>query len=1361
MKRKKNKDFSVIGIGASAGGLEALKAFFSNVSDQSGMAYVVVVHLTPNQPSRMPELLQEGAQIPVLAACDGQLVEPDHVYVITPGKMMTISENKIHLSDIGDRGRLHPIDLFLKSLAKDQGDGSAAVILSGTGTDGSSGIKEIKAYEGLVLVQSAETAEYDGMPKSAINTGLADMVLPPDQMPQKLLDYFSHSQAPLSQESSFPIDAHNQPWLNRIFEILLSRTGHDFSAYKSKTILRRIDRRMRLNHIEGQGAYAAFLKENPSEADNLFRELLIGVTCFFRDPDSFDLIKNSILPGLLEKAEPGSTFRVWVPGCSTGEEIYSLAIILHECLDSVVKPVRLNLFGTDIDKSAVDKAREGIFPGSIASDVSPERLKRFFIKNGESYRVCEEIRSCIVFSVQDVLRDPPFSRLNLLCCRNLLIYLDSEAQKKLLPLFHYTLVPDGILVLGSSETMSGFDRLFSVIDKKWKIFRRKEVPNALRQITDFPSGIFSKKHKSNQLSFASAAQRANLGQLTQKAVLDLFSPTSVLIDDKGEILHVQGHTGKYLEHPCGSPTSNIIDMARQGLRIELSSALRAAKSSEKQQTRKRISVFQSEGDIQFIDLHVCPLKTPGELSGNFLVVFEDRDAIVLRPDEDGTGKDPFFLESSRIAMLEKELQIMRETHQQTVEDLESSNEELKSSNEELQSSNEELESFKEELQSLNEELQTTIEDLEASKEDLHTANVRLEAFWNVSAAEDKSLDIICNHALDQMVGMLESSLGFLGFLNADESVITIHPWSGEAKNKCLTINRPVCFPVTEAGICAEAIRRRDNLLINDCEAFHCTLKWLPGTDATLTNLIVTPIFQQDRISAIAAVANRPQPYGEQDLKQLSSFIGAVMVIIDRKRAEEELYQKNMMITNLMESISDAFFAMDNNLVVTFFNPAAERMLNRKSADIIGRYLFDAFPEARGSIFDEKYHEAVKEKIFLSFETYFDVAPYQNWYEVRVYPQDNGISVFFQVITDRKRAEDVLREKAIIAQTFMDALPCVALLLKSKTREIVALNRTAYEAGARIGSTCYGSWPKTDRPCFFCNAPDSWKTGEHKFKEVTALGVIWEAHWVPVTKDLYLHYALDITDRKQKEMELQRLNERLLLSQQAAGSGIWDWDMATGELNWSDELFHLFGLDPKESQASFDLWRKILHPQDRQRTEDRLNEAIRDRIRLQNEYRIILPTGEERWINALGDTTYDGQGNPKRMTGICIDVTDRKKAEADLLATEKQLREAMKMEAVGTLAGGIAHEFNNLLYVISGNTELLLEQARSEDIGCLSQIKETTARAADLVKQILAFSRRTEINLRPADLNTEIEKTAKMLSSLLPRMISIQLELAND
>ncbi len=728
--RSVDKQFPIIGIGASAGGLEALKAFFGKAQKDSGMAYIIVVHMASNQPSMLVEILQRETQIPISAIKDGEKVKPNHIYIITPGMELSIFKGKLQLLDATNRTMYTPIDTFFHSLAQDVGERAGAIILSGTGSDGTLGIHDIHSAGGVIIVQSIKSAKYDGMPRSAEGTELADRVLSPEEMPHFLSEYFSCTDALLDlkgeQEKKENTDGN---WLNKIYSLLRAKLGYDFSSYKENTIKRRVSRRMGLNQIDNPRLYVRYLQENPDELKTLFGELLIGVTSFFRDPESFEHLKANALPKLLESINEGEAFRGWVAGCSSGEEIYSLAIILHELLSDSKKKITIQLFGTDLDERAIEKAREGVFHESISAHVSQERLKQFFTKDGLYYRIRREIRDTIIFSTQDMLKDPPFSNLHLLSCRNVLIYFNAEAQKKILPLFHYTLKDGGVLMLGSSESIGSFVNLFEVFDKKWKIFLKKGVPRSLQQAVVFPSGSSDVMRSGATQSISHIP--ANIPQITQKAILEQFSPVAVLVDNNGTILHIQGKVGKYLEPPSGPPTLNIIDQAREGLSIELASALRLAKSTKKPVVKERVALGNN-GSKFLVDLCVSPQENPKELAGKFLVVFKEVN-IQTMPSipKRGTKEDSSF--GDKITELEKELRLTRENHQSTTEELESSNEELKSTNEELQSSNEELqstneelESSKEELQSMNEEMQTInaelqsrVDELSLARDDMH------------------------------------------------------------------------------------------------------------------------------------------------------------------------------------------------------------------------------------------------------------------------------------------------------------------------------------------------------------------------------------------------------------------------------------------------------------------------------------------------------------------------------------------------------------------------------------------------------------------------------------------------------------------
>lgn len=715
--------FPIVGLGASAGGLKPLKAFFANLPEKSGMAFVVVIHMAAKQPSMLAELLQKTTKVALTTVRDGETIQPDHIYVCTPDKQIGLSRGALVLTEPDRTDFRHPIDLFFKSLARDRQVYAAGVILSGTGTDGTAGIREIKAQDGLVLVQSPDSADYDGMPASAIDTRLVDRVLPPEQMPEALKLHFGHYLPGAALEATPEPEDGQKAWLNEIFDILQGQVGHDFSAYKTKTLLRRVNRRMGLNRIESQDKYLRFLSGNPAESQALFQEMLIGVTSFFRDPESFAALER-VLPDLLAPLASGDALRIWVPGCSTGEEVYSLAMIFSEALARRSKPPRLQLFGTDVNSRAIDRARQGLYPDNIAADVDSGRLSRFFSREGSYYRVAKRIRESVVFAEQDLLKDPPFSRLRMICCRNLLIYLNVEAQRRLLPLFYYTLNTGGVLMLGSSESIGPFSTLFKTLDKKWKIHRRRDVARALEPTVYFPNGRARRQSRIEKAPPSRKQQNDQLAYLTRSALLEQFTPTAVLTDAKGNVLHIQGRTGKYLEAVSGPPAHNILDLSRQGLRIELSSAIRAAATTGRSVTRKQVAV-KTNGARHTIDLHVRPQH--GALTGRLLIVFDDV-AGGGQAAADATAGEPSRPDRDQLAALENELNSTRENHQTAIEELESSNEELQSTNEELQSANEELqstneelESSKEELQSLNEELQTVNAELQSKLDELFKA----------------------------------------------------------------------------------------------------------------------------------------------------------------------------------------------------------------------------------------------------------------------------------------------------------------------------------------------------------------------------------------------------------------------------------------------------------------------------------------------------------------------------------------------------------------------------------------------------------------------------------------------------------------
>jgi two-component system CheB/CheR fusion protein len=744
-----NVSFPVVGIGTSAGGLEALEHFLSHVPKSSGVAFVIVQHLDPTRKGIMPELLSRITIMKVIQVKDRTPVRPDNVYVIPPNKDMSILHGVLHLLDpASPRGLRLPIDFFLRSLAQDQQEHSVGVILSGMGSDGTLGLRAIKEKGGLVLVQEPATAKFDGMPRSAIDAGLADIVAPVDELPRRILAYLKRT--PLAHASEQGLEAKTQSALEKAIILLRTHTGHDFSLYKKNTFNRRIERRMGIHQIGKIGDYVRYLQENSQELDLLFKELLIGVTSFFRDPAIWEELRAKVLPALMASRPDGHVLRAWVPGCSTGEEAYSLAMVFKEVMEEIKpgKKMKLQVFATDLDKDAIDKARQGIYPENISADVAPQQMSRFFTKDEHGCRVTAEIRGMVTFAPQSLILDPPFTKLDILSCRNLLIYLAPEVQKKLIPLFHYSLTPGGILILGSAETIGTFTGLFTPLNNKLRIFQRKE-PGLPPEPIEFPSGFASPLPDGIEPRPAPKPP-LSLQSLADQLILEHYAPPAVLVNEKGDILYVSGRTGKYLEPASGKANWNIFAMAREGLRYELGNAFHKALDQEACVVVRGLKVG-ANGGPQYVDITVQRLGQPESLRGLVLIVFADAAApLETRASSRGkVAKTP--VPSAELEELERKLQqarmeaqTMREEMQTSQEELRSTNEEQQSTNEELQSTNEELTTSKEELQSLNEELQTVNAELQAKVDELSRSNNDMKNLLNSTDIATLFLDVHLN-----------------------------------------------------------------------------------------------------------------------------------------------------------------------------------------------------------------------------------------------------------------------------------------------------------------------------------------------------------------------------------------------------------------------------------------------------------------------------------------------------------------------------------------------------------------------------------------------------------------------------------------
>lgn len=876
----------VVGIGASAGGLEALLGFFKNVPESSGLAFVVVTHLSPNSPSLLADLLGKQAAIPVGEVRERTAIAADHVYVAPPGRTLVVQDGCLELISPVEDGTNLPVDRFFRSLADALGERAVGVVLSGSGSDGTHGLKEIKDAGGMVMAQSETSAIQFGMPRSAIATDEVDYVAAAEELPALLVAYAARAVKRLGAPEEAPKAPHGG--FAPIFKLLRQHTRHDFSGYKRSTIRRRIERRLNVRQIHGLDEYQRLLQENPAEIDLLFKELLIGVTSFFRDPEAWSVVEQEIARIIAEK-DQDSVLRAWVAGCSTGEEAYSLAIAIRERLDAAHLKLGVQVFATDIDSSAVEIARAGVYAETIVQDVSAERLSRFFSREEGYYRIKKEIREMLIFAPQDLIGDPPFTKLDVLSCRNVLIYLDGSVQERLLPLFHYALLPGGVLFLGSSETLGASQHLFEVTDKRWKIFRRRDVA----------ARVFSGEFHStatNEPAYRGPAiparQPADLGvtQLAERALFNNLVPPSVIVHERGEIVHVHGRTGQFLE-PAPGPQSraNVFNMAREGLQLDLAAAMRAA--AEDGEVLRRSVRVRTNGSFITVDLRVRRLSAPDALRGLFLVAFERPEAVSERAAESTSVTEA---SEQRVTELERELFHAKEVHQSVIEELETTNEELKSTNEELQSTNEEL-------QSANEELETSKEEMQSLNEELHTVNTELQL----------KLDEL-GRTNDDMKNLLNGTSIATIFLDEE---LNIKRYTDQAKKVIRLISTDVGRPI---GDLVSNLKYR--ALVDDCREVLRTL-----------------VFQEVEVQSEegAWYLMRILPYRTAD-----NVIDGLVLTFTDITSVKELQQKTERIIDVLQRSPTRVYAKRADLKYDWVSGA---LFDREPVAIVGRSNAEVLP----------------------------------------------------------------------------------------------------------------------------------------------------------------------------------------------------------------------------------------------------------------------------------------------------------------------------------------------------------------------------------------------------------------------------------
>lgn len=938
---KTSNDFFIVGIGASAGGLAAFESFFSSMPADSSidMAFVLVQHLAPDHKSMLTELIQRYTSMKVYEVEDGMRVQPNRVYIIPPNHNIALFEGMLQVLEFtAPRGQRLPIDFFFRSLAKDQHEHAIGIILSGTGHDGTGGIKAIKEEGGTVIAQSIDSAQFDGMPSSTIATGLVDYVLPPNEMPTQLIAYTSHV---YKNREFIPHISKNENILKKIFILLNSQTSHDFSMYKPSTMGRRIERRMAIHLIETIEDYYKYLQQSEDEVKALLNDFLIGVTNFFRDPEAFASLEKVAIPKVFSGKVPGAPIRIWVAGCSTGEEAYSIAILVMEYMEELKQSYAVQIFATDIDTVAIATARAGIYPVGIETNISKERLERYFIKSSDegSYRIHGKIRDMLVFSMHNVIKDPPFSKLDLISCRNLLIYMNVKLQQKLISLFHYALNADGILFLGTSETVGGLSDLFKVLDQKSKLYQSKK--NSTNMLRTTLSNLLSvdetylSQHINNKVDFPA---KLPLRELTEQAILEQIAPAAALINEGGDILYLHGHTGMYLELPSGETgVNNILKMAREGLKNDLILALHKAKTNKQTVQIKGLRV-KTNSHFTIVNFTICLVAWGTILkpkSPLFLVIFEDYpsadqkhisnnfSSLDQNTDRVKSDEDPY------VQALKEELRLQKKFLQDANERLEAFNQELKSYNEEIQSMNEEL-------QSTNEELETSKEELQSVNEELSTVNTELNTKVNdLSRLNNDMNNLLAGTGIGSI--FVDYELCILRFTPAVTEIINLIPGD---------LGRPI-------GHIASNLLGYDNF-VADIQSVLDTLQ--PKEIEVKT--------KEDKWFSM-----RMQPYRtlENAIKGVViSFVDITEIVTMR----EELRNANMLsrLAIIVRDSSDAITVYDMNGKIIAWNPGAERMYGWSEVEALKMNIKDRIPKALQSEDFHKLKQLSNSEILESYKT---------------------------------------------------------------------------------------------------------------------------------------------------------------------------------------------------------------------------------------------------------------------------------------------------------------------------------------------------------------------------------------------------------
>jgi PAS domain S-box-containing protein len=1321
LESKVLKDFPIVGVGASAGGLEAFKVLLECLRVDTGMAFVVIQHLATGQESMLPDILSRFTKMPVHQVEDGMQVKADSVYVIPPGSTMTLVGGTLKLNPKGKS--LRPIDDFLRSLALAHKTQAIGIVLSGTGTDGTEGLKAVKSEGGITFAQTPESAQYAGMPQSAISSEVVDFILPPDKIAKELSKIAKNPHLVRAEISAQESKPQNVTSLQRIFTLLKLSFNVDFTHYKETVVNRRITRRMVINHVDNIAKYSEFLVTNHAELKALFDDMLIGVTSFFREPKTFEILKEELLPEILKNRKSKEPIRIWIPGCSTGEEAYSFAIALQEFLEETgTSDVQTQIFGTDVNEKNIDKARQGIYPKNIEANVSESRLKRFFTGFNGSFQIAKFIRDKCIFAKQDLTADPPFSNLDLISCRNMLIYFDSQLQERIVPILHYALKPNGFLVLGESESIGKFTTLFAPVSKKSFIYtKRNAQPRVNFRFETSTSYTGKATLKETIKKDASALLRDEVDRL----LITEYVPAAMLVNANLDILVFRGNVTPYLSPESGQTSLNLTRILRKELRAEVQTAIFKAKKENKPVTEEAVR-FQIGESAKTVNIQAIPLKHEEAF---FLVLFEDvssaanhlRKTIELSATPEGREN----VKDIQMRELKEELDSTKQTLQTVIENQEATNEELRSALEEVQSSNEELQSTNEELETAKEELQSSNEELTTLNDELKNRNQAL------GLLSDNQANLTRN--VDPAVVMVDGSLKIRLFTPSAQKILSLAP--------------------SDTGIPISNI--------------HLSIS-MPDLEKTLLNVIKTndAVNKEVYDDKGRIYEMRIRPYVTED----NRIDGAVISFIDvneLRQHENRLQIEETKYRTLAENSPDIIARFDRNLRYLFVNSVIEKITGIPAKDFVGKTDAElGLPQNQVETWTKVLQKVIQKGEAENGELEFPTLKGTRIHQYVVVPEFSANNVVETVlallkdVTEPKRTMEFARKNLERYRSFVEVSGEVGWIANADGEVVEDIPSWRKFTGQTYEEVKGWGWSDALHPQDRENAIMTWNEAiktrnvyevEYRIRKHDGTYRLFEVHGVPVFKDgsvmEWVGTCIDITERKKAEEEV-RFEANRLKTVMENSLDLTMLTKADGTILFVNSALKRITGYEKEEFVGKRPW--IVHPEDSNKAMEVFGLVLKGET-IEFEHRLVTKDGKTKWV--INSTSpVKSEGKVVQMVSNVRDITNRKKMEQELKAYSehletlveertKKLLDSERLAAIGTVAGMVGHDIRNPLQAITSDVYLAKSDLASIPEGeeknnlqeSLEEIEKNSLYISKIVSDLQDFAKPTTLRIEEIDL----------------------------